>query len=61
MKANNVIYHATFSVLVIWLILPSSEMKNDISLILDSDTPNCNKVVIEKSKKQKAKSQIGIN
>ena len=55
MKANNVIYQATFSVLVIWLILPSSEMKNDISLILDSDTPNCNKVVIEKSKKPKAK------
>ena len=23
--------------------------------------PNCNNVVIEKSKKQKAKSQIGIN
>ena len=55
MKANNVIYQATFSVLVIWLILPSSEMKNDISLILDSDTSNCNKVVIEKSKKPKAK------
>ena len=34
MKANNVIYDATFSVLVIWLILPSSAMKNDISLIL---------------------------
>ena len=26
-----------------------------------SDTPNCNNVVIEKSKKQKAKSQLGIN
>ena len=24
-------------------------------------TPNCNNVVIEKSKKQKAESQIGIN
>ena len=24
-------------------------------------TPNCNNVVIEKSKKQKAKRQIGIN
>ena len=24
-------------------------------------TPNCNNVVVEKSKKQKAESQIGIN
>ena len=29
-------------------------------LIYERYTPNCNNVVIEKSKKQKAKSQIGI-
>ena len=32
-----------------------------IYIRFDLHTPNCNKVVIEKSKKQKAKSQIGIN
>ena len=37
------------------------EQSFEVMFISDKDTPNCNKVVIEKSKKQKAKSYIGIN
>ena len=42
-----------------YIISESRDYKGDREGI--PHTPNCNNVVIEKSKKQKAKSQIGIN